>query len=778
MRLKIVKKDLRRGRVTAAALFVFMLLAALLTGSAANIIGTLFSAIDDLFAAGKPPHFLQMHAGDLDEDGLRRFAETNPLVSDWLISEAVVADGSVMYWKGGAEPDAASVMENYFVRQNANFDYLLNLRNEPVEVSPGEIAVPVYYLKRHGLKTGDTLTVKNSAGEVSFRIADFVRDPQMNPDIISSKRFVVDEGDWAALRGFAGQTEYSIEFLLTDTGGLSEFTAAYQNAGLPDNGPAIDITLLRLLNAITDGVTAVIVFLVSLLLVGISFLCLRFTIIAALEEDYREIGVMKAIGIGQKDIRKIYLTKYIALAAASCLTGCIFSFPLAVVFTTNIMLYTGAGQKSAALGLLPVLAAGLLFCITLSFCSFVFRKLWHISAVEALRAGKMGGAGNSAKRLPVSQSPLPVNIHLGLKDICGRPKTYLILLFIFIISSFLIIVPVNLLTTFTSPSFSTYMGVGVCDIRLDMRQSADGAARFEDLRAYVRDDTDIARSAAFVTCRYPVVLADGATGGMYVETGDYAVFPLEYAGGRAPENSGEIALSSLNARSLEKGLNDRVTLFAGGQRIDLTVCGIYQDVTNGGKTAKALLPWEPEDALWYTINADMKPGVNIAAKTAEYAARFDGVKAAHMTEYVRQTFGSTIGQIERIVVLTLILSLSIAVLIAAMFLKMLTTGDAANIRIMKSLGFTVKNIRTQYITRILGALFLGIIAGTIAANTLGQSLVGLFMAGIGVSKLRFVVSPLLTCLACPLALTVVVTLATLAGTRPVRTQNITKVIAE
>ncbi|MDR2176781.1 MAG: FtsX-like permease family protein [Treponema sp.] len=778
MRLKILKKDLRRGRVTAAALFAFMLLAALLTGSAVNIVGTLFSAIDDLFAAGKPPHFLQMHTGDIDEDELRRFAETNPLVSDWLISAAVVTDGSLLYWNGASESDTASVMENYFVTQNAGFDYLLDLHNEPVAVSPGEIAVPVYYLERQGLKTGDTLTIKNSAEELSFRITDFVRDPQMNPAIISSKRFVVDEDDLAALRAFAGQTEYSIEFLLTDTGRLPEFTAAYQNAGLPDTGPAIDINLLRLMNALTDGITAVIVFLVSLLLVGIAFLCLRFAILGALEEDYREIGVMKAIGIGEKDIRKIYMTKYTALAAAGCIPGCVFSFPVSTVFTANIMLYTGARQRSAALSLLPVLAAGLLFFITLLFCSLVFRKLRHISAVEALRAGQMGGAGNSAKRLPVSQSCLPVNIHLGLKDLRGRPKTYLILVFIFIITSFLIIVPVNLFTTFTSPSFSTYMGVGACDLRLDLRQSADVSARFERVWRYVQNDADIARFAAFVTCRYPAVLADGTTGGIYVETGDYAVFPLEYAEGRAPASGGEIALSSLNARSLEKGVNDRVTLISGGETLDMTVCGIYQDVTNGGRTAKALLPYEPENALWYTINADLKPGVDMAGKTAEYAARFDGVKVSHMTEYIHQTFGAAIEQIKRIVILTLILSLSIAVLMAAMFLKMMTTRDAANIRIMKSLGFTVRNIRTQYAARMLAALFIGITAGTLAANTLGQSLTGLFMAGIGVSKLRFIVSPPLTYLSCPLALTAAVTLTTLAGTRPIKTQNITKISME
>ncbi len=41
----------------------------------------------------------------------------------------------------------------------------------------------------------------------------------------------------------------------------------------------------------------------------IAMLCIRFTIITSMEEDYREIGVMKAIGIHNKDIQKIIYNK-------------------------------------------------------------------------------------------------------------------------------------------------------------------------------------------------------------------------------------------------------------------------------------------------------------------------------------------------------------------------------------------------------------------------------------------------------------------------------------
>ncbi|MDR1438696.1 MAG: ABC transporter permease [Clostridiales bacterium] len=566
MRLRYLRKDLRRNKA-AAALFAFVMLAALLACGAVNIASTLLGSIGSFFELSEPPHFLQMHAGGIDRGAIRRFAENNALVSGWLICEALVADGSAMHWNGGAAADTASVMENYSVEQDANFDYMLNLRNERIEVSAGEIAVPIYYLEQQSLKIGDSVAIRNSAGEMAFRIADFVRDAQMNPSIVSSKRFVVSGQDFAALRPIIGETEYSIEFRLADACKLGEFAAAYLGAGLPNTGPAVDIALLRLLNALTDGITAAIVFFAGLMLAAIAFLCLRFAILAALECDYMEIGVMKAIGIGQNNIRNIYLAKYVALAAIGCLCGCILSFPASRLFTANIALYIGESQNGAWQSLPPLLAAGLLFLAAVLFCSLVLRKARRVSAAEALRAGQAGGAGGAgscAKRLKVSQSRLPVNIYLGLKDICGRPKTYLLLLLVFVAASFLAIAPINLYTTLSAPSFVAYMGIGECDIRLDMQQSENAEERFGEVREALANDADIRRFSSFAAYRCEAIGNGGAAAGIYVETGDYSVFPLEYADGRAPIGSGDIALSALSARSLEKGVGDAgaVTLAA------------------------------------------------------------------------------------------------------------------------------------------------------------------------------------------------------------------------
>ena len=125
----------------------------------------------------------------------------------------------------------------------------------------------------------------------------------MNSLLSTSKRFLVSENDYAAIRDF-GSVEYLIEFRLTDLSALGEFETAYAAAGLEANGSTVTYPLFKLLNGLSDGMMIGVILLISALVIAVAFLCIRFTLLAKIEEDYREIGVMKAIGLRVSDIKK------------------------------------------------------------------------------------------------------------------------------------------------------------------------------------------------------------------------------------------------------------------------------------------------------------------------------------------------------------------------------------------------------------------------------------------------------------------------------------------
>jgi putative ABC transport system permease protein len=777
MLVKILKKDFVKKKRITITLIAFILLSALLAASGSNMIVELFNSMNYLFEKSSAPHYSQMHAGEIDQAAIDRWSSNNSLVKEQQTVEMVNIDGSNIYIGSSTTTEKNSVMDLGFVKQNQKFDFLLDLNNEVIQVSKGEIAVPIYYMQQAGLKIGDIVRISNKAFDMEFTVADFVRDVQMNPSIVSSKRFVVNEADFDILKKNIGEIEYLIEFQLTDIKKIREFSNAYESSKLPDKGPAIDYNLLKTMNAIIDGVLAAVIILVSFLVNIIALLCLGFTILATIEEDYREIGVMKAIGIQPPDIKKIYLAKYVVIAAIASAAGYLGSLFIGRLFTTNILLYFGIAPKSMLQYLVPIIAVSVIFLIIVVFCMLVLRRFNKISAVEALRSGNIGETQLQKRYLSLNKRKFfSVNIFLGFQDVSQRFKMFRLLFLVFFVCTFIIIVPVNFLNTIQSPSFITYMGVGRSDIRIDLRQSEDVAARFDEMIAYIQNDQDVVRFTPLVTSQFKVLNSDGVPENINIEIGDFTIFPLAYIEGGAPKQDNMIALSYLNSQELKKGVGDPLRLVIDGKEQQVVVSGIYQDVTNGGKTAKASIPYNSENVLWYVISLDVK--TDIAEKINEYSQVFYPAKVTHVEGYLAQTFGNTMEQLKLITLLAITIAAFVAILITSMFMRMLIAKDYAQIAILKSIGVSLKDIRVQYVTRALLLLNIGIVLGTIVSNTIGQYLVSALWSRMGASEISFVIDPVQAYILCPLGLMMVVSITTLMSIVSVKQPSIAEMAFE
>jgi putative ABC transport system permease protein len=759
--------------------FAFILLSALLVASGSNLIMELTSSLDALLETAQAPHFVQMHAGEINQAEIERWAAANGLVKEQQTVEMITVDGSTLTLGGGATAEGSSVMDISFVTQNRAFDFLLDLDNRVIQLSPGEVAVPIYYMERDDLELGDTVTISDEGFERTFTIAAFVRDAQMNPAIVHSKRFLVHADDYSALREHFADTEYLIEFLLTDADQVDQFSQAYLSSGLPQKGTSVDRTLFKMLNGLSDGIVAGVVIVLSLLLMIIAILCLRFTILATIEEDTKEIGVMKAIGIGKGDIKRIYLAKYVVMGVLASLAGYLASLLINPLLSANVMLTMGQAPKGVIEYAVPIVAAGSISLMVFGSCALILRRLNRISAVEALRSGTVGTSAKNLPGLKLERSPLPnVNVFLGFRDVVQRFKLFGLLCFVFFFSAFVIIVPVHFLTTIQSPSFISYMGIGQSDIRIDLRQSEDMGQRFDRMLTTLTDDPDVERFSPLVTSQFTMVGSDGAEETINIETGDFSIFPLDYVEGTAPEQEDEIALSSLNAQEMEKQVGDTLLLIVDGEEREMTVSGIYQDVTHGGRTAKATLPYNPETVLWQAVSLDLTSGSDLDAKIREYSEAFHPARVTDLEGYLDQTLGNTIEQLQLVTVVAIGVGLSVAVLITSLFLTMLISKDASQIAIMRSLGFSLRNIRVQYLSRALILLGLGIVLGTVFSNTLGQRLVSALWAFMGASQIRFVINPLQAYVLLPLLLMLAVSITTLISMANIKETNIAEMIVE
>ncbi|MDI0264661.1 ABC transporter permease [Clostridioides difficile] len=756
---RILLKDLTRNKVVTITLFIFILLASMLVSSSINIIVELTDSMTSLFQKSHTPHYVQMYSGKLQQKEIDKFSAKTPYIKKQQTSELLNVNGANIFLGNKVENQANSVLENSFTKQNDKFDFLLDMDNQIMQIKDGEIGVPVYYMKQSNLKIGDTIKIINGNFFMEFTIKDFIRDSQMNPSLVTSKRFLISDNDWNTLKSNIGESEYLIEFILDDINKISEFETLYQSTKLPQTGTSVTYSIYKLLNSLSDGIVITIIILISILLITISILCLRFTLITTIEEDYREIGVMKAIGIKNGNIQNLYLIKYLLIASFASFLGYILSLFIGPLFTKNIYIYMGAIDKTIFSILVPFIGSVLVFLSVVFFCKVILKKFKKISVVNALRGNRSTNSVKYGFSFQIHKNKITnTNILLGLNEVLKKITVYGLLCFVYTICIFIMIVPTNFLNTIKSPEFITYMGAGKSDIRIDLPQTKQTKHLFNSILEKINVDNDVKKYASFTTSSYKIKNKDGKIENIKIENGNFRTFPLTYVKGSAPMKENEIALSVINANELEKSIGDNLSIFLKDKELILTVSGIYQDITYGGKTAKAMLPSSEDNILWHIVNLNLKPGVNVADKLKQYSINYYPAKITDMNNYTSQTLGSVISQLRLVIKLAVVISIAISSLITAMFFKMLIAKDTPQTAIMFSLGFSTKDIRIQYITRALLILIIGTVLGVIMANTLGQKISGLLLSGI--SNLQFVMNPLIVYVLYPsvLILTVLTTI--------------------
>ncbi|KAB3525511.1 ABC transporter permease [Alkaliphilus serpentinus] len=772
MYLKIIKNDILRRKGITLITMLFVATAAMLVSLAAILMVNLTGSIDTLMTKAKTPHFMQMHSGVIDINRLTVFAEENGNVDDFQVLEFLNVDGdSIIFDKGSLR---GNLQDNGLSVQSKNFDFLLDLEGNIIKVDDGEIYIPICYMKDNTTKVGEKVVILGK----EFTIAGFLRDSQMNSSLSSSKRFLISQKDYNEIKSH-GTNEYLIQFRLKDMSGIGAFETAYASAGLEGNGPTITYRLFKLINAVSDGLMIAVILLISFLIVAIAFMCIRFTLLAKIEDDYREIGVMKAIGLRISDIKRIYIAKYAAIGGVGCTLGFTLSLLFRGLLLENIKLFMGEGENSYLALPFGIVGVLLVFFAIILHVRRVLKPFSKISATEAIRFGTSQDKTAVTKGFSLWRNRFfNTNVFLGIKDVLVRKGLYTTMLLVLILSVFIIIVPQNLYTTISSKSFITYRGIGSSHIRIDIQQTDNISHKAAKLIESIKGDKDFSKHAVLITKTFQIKTEEGLEESIKIELGDHSIFPVEYSQGTVPIAEDEIALSSINAEELGKEVGDVMTILIDGMEKNLIVRGIYSDITNGGKTAKAVLKDHSDNIMWYVIYGELHDKSLASGKVNEYAEAFKFAKVSEIDEYITQTFGSTMSSVEKASYAAIIIALMITILVTLLFMKMLIAKDRYSIAVMKALGFSNRDISLQYLSRSGLVLTVGVALGILMANTLGETLAGMVISGFGASSFQFEVNPFSAYILCPLLMIVSVMITTMIATSVARQIKITESIKE
>lgn len=767
---KIIKNDIKSSKIITFTVMTFVLLSGLFTSIATSLTVNLGDAVDEMMEKGKTPHLLHMHTGDLDFQRMEKFVKDSDLVDEYQILEMINIEGGAI--EIGESTLENSIQDNGFVTQSESFDYLFDLNGDLIEAELGEIYIPIYYMKTAEVKKGDKVKI----GDLDFKVKGFVRDSQMNSPLSSSKRFVVSEKDQEKLKTL-GSLEYLIEFRFIDKKYINDFEAAYLSNGLEANGPpAITYPLFKIINSINDGIMIGILLLISLLIILITFMCIRFSLMTKIENDYKEIGTLKALGIRISQIKKLYLVKYLFITGVAAIFGYLISLPAQKYFIKSVALNTGAGEVSLKSLIASSISTVLIFLIIILYVNHILNQFKKISPVQAISFGAPELKAKTTSFLSLKKPrKLSINKALGIKDVILKKKRYSAMFFVVLIATLIITLPNHLYTTISDKSFTQYMGMGNSDLFINFK--TEDKDKIEKIYGELKRDSEIEDIALYKNSIYDIKLPNGSIDKLLITSGNHEKFPVKYLKGNSPKNIKEMGISKLKAEDLELEVGEIIEVEIDGKVEKLKISGIYSDITNGGKTGKINLDPKTEPIISSVIQIKFKDGYS-KEKIEKFKENYPRLKISDMENFVDQTFGDTVRSIDRVSKISFFIAVTLLILITTLLVKLLIAKDTRDIAILKSLGFSFRELKEQYLSRTIFTAIFAILLGIIISLPLGRLLVKVILSMFGGTSMNIKINRLMTFVVVPLMVISSVYIFTVIGISDIKQIQVSENIKE
>ena len=96
MYFKLLKNDFRKNPVSNLILFLFMSLSVTVAVTVTLMLTQLFTSITDMYETANPPHFLQMHKGELVQSDIDKFNKSHEGITHWQTVTMITVNGDTL----------------------------------------------------------------------------------------------------------------------------------------------------------------------------------------------------------------------------------------------------------------------------------------------------------------------------------------------------------------------------------------------------------------------------------------------------------------------------------------------------------------------------------------------------------------------------------------------------------------------------------------------------------------------------------------------------------
>ena len=602
MFVKILKKDLRRNKTMNIILLLFIVLATIFVASGLNNLVSVMNGTDYYMdEAGVGDYFMLVISGS-DDSSLRKTLDEGAGVKSYKFDRALFTSDKIKNSKGEELDDSMHLIQSIDETEITMFD----ADNKAITaIDKGHVYVTRAFLRDNDIEIGDKIWLSFKNYEKCFIVDGKAKDALLGSNFMGNTRFLLNDEDMKEFFEVEGSDQIEGRIAYIEASNVKDVKSVAANVErVQFQGERSLIVLTYML----DMIVAFVIVILSICLIIVAFVILKFSIGFTIQDDFREIGVMKAIGIRNNKIRSLYMVKYNALAFFGAVVGLALSYPFGNMLmksvTENMVLGNSYGY------LLNLLGAVLVFIVIVGLAFLSTGRIKKMTPVDAIRSGETGERFKKKKGLRISRSHSKNYLYLAWNDIISSPKRFANVIISFSICTLFVLMLSNLTNTMDSNAF-----IEALASRADLYMAEEDASDIDTSDIFGEEDTNPAEFSSFLYREngeelyrkylkkleekikeegMDVTLSSSVT---YTYKYEYngkeyssrAVQPLDSISntykaleGSIPQNKNEIMITPIVAKNTGAKIGDTLKMDFDGTKENCIISGIYECMNNAG----------------------------------------------------------------------------------------------------------------------------------------------------------------------------------------------------
>ena len=732
----IARSNMRKAKGQTAAIVVLILLAAILL-NLWLMLSMDYKANFDRYHDKLNAEHVTLLVDDTNkvQKFLSQTLESDPEVKEFRLDNCMYMVGTFSYNDGQ--------MNGQFIFMDKQTAISRTIgKAEIVEESnlTSGVYLPVLY-KSDDYSIGKTIELTIGSHPVTYPVCGFFNSVMMGSHNCALTQIILTRDKYAELEelNYAYQTTLCSVRLNKKTSNLTYeakikaiVSESFPNTQMASN--CYDIVAQS--RYISQGICSAIMSVMAFFVLLIALVVIVSNIINYIQVNIKNLGALKATGYTSGQLVLSLLLQFLGLAFIAALVGAALSYTLFPAINTMMIAQTGIPYAIHFLPL-PVIISLIILGGTVALSVWLSaRRIKKIEPIVALRSGVQ--THNFKKnRVPLEKTRAPLNLALALKTTLSGVKHNITVCITLLVLS-LVVVFSGLMTENIIVDMTPFLN-------LIVGETADSAINVQvetedDFLEVLNSDSRTEKVYLYNSLNVSHV---GGAELMATLCDDFSKVNNQSVvfKGRFPKFDNEIAIAAKYAKEKGFAIGNEIEITANGKTEKYLISGFTQITNNLGRDC--LLTRQGYERLgeltsvtYYIMLAE---GTDIDAFNEEMKGNFEGNvnTVINVNATIDAVAGVYVSLMTIIVSAILILSAVIIVFVLYLLVRTMLNNKKRDYGILKSLGFTTKQLILQTALSFMPAIIISTVIGLIISCLTINPLLSLFFSSLGIVKCTF-----------------------------------------